>query len=205
MNDRSADNWRELIKIAHVAGGHWPRTARKTAMIFAKEEKHEEDLKVELLFDIRVAFYSRGTDRIGSSELQMMLAAMDDRPWADFKGRPITTRRIAEMLKPFGIKPDHGSHANSYSRNSFSDAWSRYETPNLNGSQESGHCQEQEQAMLFPEYESNENPSPRPRAGDTEHSQAVSESEREPDESMKVTKRAIKYRAWAHKQEIEQR
>ena len=59
------------------------------------------------------------------------LAALEDRPWADWTaGRPITQARVARLLRPFGIHPmklRFGERtANGYTRRMFADSWSRY-------------------------------------------------------------------------------
>jgi hypothetical protein len=136
MNDRAADNWYELIKVADVAGGRWPTLARRIARKFADRDADDESMMVALLHDIKSVFEERGVTRIGSTELRKALVAMQDRPWADYSGRAISARRIADMLRPFDIRPEHGANVNSYRIESFEDAWRRYKPPNLHGEQE---------------------------------------------------------------------
>ena len=56
---------------------------------------------------------------------------MEDRPWPEWRnGKPITTRQLAQLLKPFGITPDkwrEGSKiVRGYTLNDCKDAFSRY-------------------------------------------------------------------------------
>lgn len=50
---RTADNWRLLIAIADVAGGHWPETVRKAAIVLSGvREPSPYELIVELMHDL---------------------------------------------------------------------------------------------------------------------------------------------------------
>ena len=136
MNDRAADNWRELIKIADAAGGRWPALSRKIARAFAARDADDEDMAVSLLFDIKAIFDERGSGRIRSWDLQKALVAMADWPWADYGGRAISSRRIADRLRQYDIRPMRSRTCNYYRKDDFTDAWRRYKPPNLHGEHE---------------------------------------------------------------------
>ena len=70
-------------------------------------------------------------ERLGSTIIVERLAAMDGRPWAECsRGRPITTNKLATMLRNYGIRSlvvrigKKTLHA--YSRTAFEDSWTRY-------------------------------------------------------------------------------
>ncbi len=126
LANRVADNWRPLFAIADLAGGPWPDRARAAALAQLAEAADEE-LPVLLLGDIREIFDASGEAEIASTELCERLAAREDRPWAEIsRGRPITPRKLASLLRPFGIHPLHRERARVYRRADFEEAWARY-------------------------------------------------------------------------------
>jgi hypothetical protein len=107
--NRLGDNWGDLmLPIADLAGGEWPERARETAAWIARLSPAEDaSIGARLLADIRAIFTERGTDRFASAALCEALAALEDRPWVEWKaGKPLTPNGLARLLKPFGIGPD---------------------------------------------------------------------------------------------------
>src|SRR5262249_39760282 len=77
-------------------------------------------------------------DEILTKALITELCADEERPWATFnKGKPITDRQIARILKKYRIFSGDvhasGVHGKGYKRASFEDAWERYLPRNQNG------------------------------------------------------------------------
>ena len=130
-SDRAVDNWRPLFAIADAIGGEWPPLAREAAITAATGEASTESVGVVLLQDIRHLF-REGVERIATSYILKALNGADERPWATFdKGRPMTPRNLAALLKPFGIKSkqyrfDDGTNGRGYSARDFGDAFKRY-------------------------------------------------------------------------------
>ena len=129
LNDRAADNWRPLLAIADLAGGTWPKEARRAACLLSGEEQ-DGDIGVELLRDIRSAFGDG--DVIRSSDLVAQLTADPERPWAEWKhGRPLTQKQLAGLLAPFHIisltvHPPEQPDGKGYRRIDFEEAWAAY-------------------------------------------------------------------------------
>lgn len=144
LNDRAADNWRPLLAIADLAGGEWPQLAREAA-VFLSMDADEEDssAKAMLLSDIRAVFSDRDDTRLDdewrgrilSHHLCAMLIKLEDRPWADWRrGKPITPRDLASLLKGYEIRPKdvkstYGSVRKGYDLEDFRDAFDRYLPP----------------------------------------------------------------------------
>lgn len=130
IRDRNADVWEPLIAVADLAGGAWPQAARTAAITMTSAESTPATLGAELLIDIHTIFESKGADRITSGELVNELNMMEESPWGDLKGRPMDTRRLARMLKGYGIHPQAirigGATPRGYLRDAFIDAWERY-------------------------------------------------------------------------------
>lgn len=136
LYNRARDNWLPLLAIADAAGGHWPKTARVAAEALSGELEDPTE-GVKLLTDIRQVFDQSGEDRLSTARLIRGLAGLEGRPWGDygegFRGqdpRPITDRRLAEILGAFGIKSKtiriNPETPKGYMREGFEDAWSRY-------------------------------------------------------------------------------
>ena len=128
LDDRAADNWRPLMKLAELAGGEWTRRAANAAVyLSANRDTADEELSTLLLRDVRTVFESDGRDEIPSTELAAALAALSDSPWATIsRGRPITTTKLGRLLSGFGIRPTHTRAANVYAKDAFLEAWQRY-------------------------------------------------------------------------------
>jgi len=130
--NRQSDNWRPLFSIAEIAGGGWSDKAKGSLIALSSNEDVEETYSVMLLEDIQKLFNELYIDRITSVGIADNLGKMEERPWPEYgkTGKPITTRQIARLLKPFGIKPvTHRfgiDTAKGYLLESFKDSFSRY-------------------------------------------------------------------------------
>lgn len=131
LDDRAADGWEPLLAIADLLGGECPARARAAALELSGGEAREDDsIGVRLLADVRRVFDENG-DRITSAALIERLVADEDAPWGDWRGKPITSRALARILKRFGIQSrsiriDDGTTPKGFRREQFEDAWKRY-------------------------------------------------------------------------------
>jgi hypothetical protein len=156
LNDRAVDCWEPLLIIAKQAGGEWPDRAMKAAEILSGEERAAEQMGVELLADCWSAFRSAGLPAITTKTLgATYLCADAERPWATWnKGKAISDRQIAGLLKPFHIisetvhpnETGEKDKAKGYRLMRFEDAFRRY-LPSANASSpEDGDAQACERA-----------------------------------------------------------
>lgn len=133
MDDRAADNWRPLLAIAELAGEHWPATAREAALVLSGARSDDDDGGgVLLLRDIREVLGR--DDWLTPTRLVERLVELPESPWPEWRrGKPITARGVARLLKPFSIKSEEGrvegDKKRRYYRANFEDAWARYLTP----------------------------------------------------------------------------
>jgi len=131
LHDRAADNWRCLLAIADLVGKTWPERARAAAVNLSVGDLGDESAAIMLLADIHDFFDERGVDHIPSVNLCEALHGKEDRPWPEWRhGKAITTRQVARLLRPFGVRPkgirDGEKTPKGYDRKDFSDAWTRY-------------------------------------------------------------------------------
>jgi len=133
LRGRRADNWRHLLAIADAAGGEWPARGRLAAetLVGSRAGGEDDAITTALLADLRDLFGERGQDRLTSSEIIRRLRTMEDRPWAEWRqDKPITTRQLAALLKPFKIEPRSvrlgNQTAKGYLLADMQDAFDRY-------------------------------------------------------------------------------
>lgn len=131
LNDRAADSWEPLIAIADAVGGSWPLRARLAAITLSSEVDDQVSSGVRLLGDIRDVF---GDDiHLPTSELLRRLHDLDEGPWADWYGKPLTPRGLARLLVPYRVVPTlkrlGGAPTRGYFRDEFVDSWGRYLPP----------------------------------------------------------------------------
>lgn len=127
LNDRAEDVWESLIAVADLAGGTWPRRARRAARMLAAAAEAEaaESLGQRLLADIRDVASTYATSFASSRELVNSLLKLDDAPWRDIE---LTARGLADRLRPYGITPgrDTSGTMRGYQLDDFADAFARY-------------------------------------------------------------------------------
>lgn len=132
LSDRQADVWRELCRIADIAGGEWPKRARTAALELCAKSDDEGDLSIRLLADIqRIMGEQEGRTRWPSQALADALNGLDESPWADMNyGKGLTTNRLAKMLARFDIHTkqlrEGTKGAKGYLTETFIDAFARY-------------------------------------------------------------------------------
>jgi hypothetical protein len=132
LDDRAQDIWEVLFQIAEEAGAEWSGRARTAALGLSVGIDEEDSHGIVLLTDIRAVFDARGIDRLPSTELAEALTELEESPWGDLDGRSLDARKLARLLKSYGIKPDtHRMGAEKkttkgYLQSDFKEAWSRY-------------------------------------------------------------------------------
>ena len=133
--DRPAEIWEPLIAVADAAGGSWPTVARDACVALCEvAQDRDASLGIRLLRDLRTIFAA--ADRMHTKAILEKLisgeqAGLDaDSPWADLRAGSIDERRLATMLKPYGVKSQkfrlQQDNLRGYLRADLHDAWERY-------------------------------------------------------------------------------
>jgi hypothetical protein len=123
-----------LFAVADAIGEDWPERIRDAAAFLAPRES--ESTGTLLLADIGAVFDEKQTDRMASADLAEALAALEARPWAEWRAskgaspKPLTKYQLAQLLKPFKIVSDSvriGDRTpKGYYRHQFDEAFQRY-------------------------------------------------------------------------------
>ena len=129
IEDRAADVWEPLLAIADLAGGAWPARARVAAIALVNAAKDGAvSLGVRLLGDLRQVFGEN--EALHTDSILAALQSMDESPWLDVRGKPLTARVLANLLGEYGVKSKTlrlGSEIRKgYRQDDFADAWARY-------------------------------------------------------------------------------
>jgi hypothetical protein len=132
FHNRRRANWKPLLAIAEACGSEsktaaWAaaRAIEKTATTF------DASISVQLLRAIKGMFKARNNEQIGSEALVAELAMDKTAPWATYnKGKPISERQVAGLLKDYDIRPGHirigETQVRGYQESQFTDAFERY-------------------------------------------------------------------------------
>jgi hypothetical protein len=133
VDDRDADVWEPLLAVADIAGGDWPELGRKAAVaLVAVAREIEPSLNIRLLADLRVVFADE--EQLTTKKILTELHALEDAPWSDLKGKPLTDNQLARRLKQYGVKSktlrlSADLFAKGYTRADLHDVWRRYLPP----------------------------------------------------------------------------
>jgi hypothetical protein len=136
LADRAADVWESLLAVADVAGGQWPERARVSAVTLVTDAKAASpSLGIRLLADLRTVFRDR--ESMFTADILGLLTSLDEAPWSDLKGKPLDSRRLASLLRPYDITStsvrDGIATGKGYRRVDLYDAWVRYVGVAANG------------------------------------------------------------------------
>jgi len=128
LNDRAADSWETLLIVAEAAGEDWPLLGRQAALALSAEDETEVSIGIRLLSDIRDVF--DGRDHLATADLLAGLHDIEEAPWGDWYGKPLSARSLARMLEPYRVRPQHrrvdGGDVRGYFTQDFTDVWARY-------------------------------------------------------------------------------
>lgn len=132
LNDRAADGWEPLLAIADAAGDHWPTSARLAAISLSTADEVDVSTGIRLLGDIRDVFDAEGVDHLTTHDILDALHDLEESPWGEWYGKPLTSRGLAKLLSPYRVRPVKRRPASGaepvrgYFRVDFEDVWARY-------------------------------------------------------------------------------
>jgi hypothetical protein len=103
LDDRAQDVWEPLLAIADLAG--WGERARTAAVnLSTGAEREDESTTALLLRDIYSYFTSNGHDRTRTADLLDYLHAVEESPWGEWYGKPLSAHSLSKLLRAHRIK-----------------------------------------------------------------------------------------------------
>jgi Protein of unknown function (DUF3631) len=104
IDDRAQDCWEPLLAIADLAGGDWPDRARAAALELSGEGEREDDSMTALLLKDVLSVFENGGGHFRTVDLIDELSKIEESPWGDWYGKPITPQALSKLLRPHRIK-----------------------------------------------------------------------------------------------------
>jgi hypothetical protein len=107
----------------------WSEIARAAAIFLVTGDERQDDSEAaELLRDLHEIFSAH--DALKTSDLLGELHKVEDSPWGDWRGKPLTGHGLARLLRPYRIKTmtvwANGESVRGYKADQFADAFARY-------------------------------------------------------------------------------
>jgi hypothetical protein len=129
ISERLEEAWEPLLAIAETAGGKWPERAREAARALAKGTEDVEDHGEILLAALKRIFGDH--DAAFTANIVTALNENDELPFGAYRrGDGIDGRRLAAMLRPYGVRPGSvrigETHKKGYLAEHLDDVWERY-------------------------------------------------------------------------------
>ncbi len=120
---RDAEIWEPLLALAECAGPDWASAARAAAVAGVAGSAEVEGTDVQLLRLIKDCFTD--VEWLWTEDLIEYINEEDV-----LNDENLSARRLASLLRPFGVRPQQRRHGNKvrrgYAATDFEDAWSRY-------------------------------------------------------------------------------
>lgn len=130
LDDRAQDMWEPLLAIADLAGTGWSDRARTAALALCTgEERDDDSLTNQLLRDVHTYFSDSGRDRVKTADLLGYLHQVEESPWSDWYGKPLSAHALSRLLRSYRIKTlavkVSGETVRGYKVEQFADAFAR--------------------------------------------------------------------------------
>lgn len=130
IEDRDADVWESLLAVADVSGPEWVHKARVAAVRLVRLSQRDGggSLGRRLLSYMHRVLGDE--EKMHTADVIRSLTDIEESPWSNIKGKPITDRELAELLDQYEIRPASVRiglvSRRGYHRKDFADAWERY-------------------------------------------------------------------------------
>ena len=129
VGNRMRDNWLPMLQIAQLASMAWITKCFGAIQELELKRKAETSALTinDLLLDLREVLSSFSEPEIKSSALLERLLCLSEGDWASTNhGRAITSKWLAQRLRPYGITVQRRRSGNVYMLADFIDAFKRY-------------------------------------------------------------------------------
>jgi hypothetical protein len=108
----------------------WPHLARRAAVALSSGAEREDDsVTAQLIRDINEVFLAEDDAPLKTGDLLEALYRIEESPWGDWYGKPLTAHGLSRLLRPHRIKTmpvwADGKTVRGYKVDQFSDAFAQ--------------------------------------------------------------------------------
>lgn len=108
----------------------WAPSARASAIVLMTgEERQDDSVTATLIRDIAAVFEANGHDRMRTADLLAALYEIEESPWGDWYGKPLTPHGLSRLLKAYRIRTmpvwAEGKTVKGYKVEQFDDAFAQ--------------------------------------------------------------------------------
>jgi hypothetical protein len=109
---------------------NWSEDARASAIALMTGEEREDDSRTATLIrDIGSVFAATGHDRMRTADLLAELYTIEESPWGDYYGKPLSAHGLSKLLKVYRIRTmpvwAEGQTVKGYKVEQFADAFAQ--------------------------------------------------------------------------------
>lgn len=139
LGDRDFDVWEPLLQVAHRAGQLWFEAAIDAAIAMSRPEGMQTTPpRLLVLRDVRDVW--NGESFMLTSDILKALHELEERPWSDYYGKPLSAHKLARFLSSYDIESRYEpgeKRRKGYYRQDLEDLWLRYSSESSQSAQTS--------------------------------------------------------------------
>lgn len=108
----------------------WSESARTSAIaLMTGEERQDDSVTATLIRDISDVFDASGHDRMRTADLLAQLYEIEESPWGDWYGKPLSAHGLSRLLKAYRVRTmpvwADGKTVKGYKVEQFEDAFAQ--------------------------------------------------------------------------------
>jgi hypothetical protein len=102
LDDRAQDVWEPLLAIADLGG--WRNAKAAAVALSSGEERSDDSITAQLIRDASSVFLANQDEPLKTSDLLDALYEIEESPWGDWYGKPLTAHGLSKILKAYRIR-----------------------------------------------------------------------------------------------------
>jgi hypothetical protein len=102
LDDRAQDVWEALLAVDELAG--WGKATAAAIALMTDQERGDDSLTATLIQDISTVFAEFKDEPLRTSTLLFGLYAIEESPWGDWHGKPLTAQGLSRLLRPYRVR-----------------------------------------------------------------------------------------------------
>ena len=117
---------------------NWSERACTAALeLSTGEERQDDSTTAQLIRDIVAVFTANGEENLKTADLLAHLYEIEESPWGEWHGRPLSAHGLSRLLRPYRIKTMSvkvdGETVRGYKAEQFADAFARSSVTGVTG------------------------------------------------------------------------